>query len=62
MPDEVRPVPGLDELFGSLKLNRPVASIREEKRAARRAIVREAGVREAGSEGAKRRRNRSPGR
>ena len=39
----IRPVPGLDELFGSLTLNRPVASSREEKRAAREAIAREAG-------------------
>ena len=39
----IRPVPGLDELFGSLTLNRPVASTREEKRAAREAIAREAG-------------------
>ena len=44
----IRPVPGLDELFGSLAPNRPVASAREEKRAAREAIARE-----AGSEGVK---------
>jgi hypothetical protein len=34
----MRPAPGLDELFGSLKLKRPVASSREEKQAAREAI------------------------
>jgi len=39
----IRPVPGIDELFGSLKLKRPVASAREEKQAAREAIAREAG-------------------
>jgi bifunctional DNA-binding transcriptional regulator/antitoxin component of YhaV-PrlF toxin-antitoxin module len=39
----MRPEPGLDELFGSLKLKKPVASSREEKRAARAAIAREAG-------------------
>jgi bifunctional DNA-binding transcriptional regulator/antitoxin component of YhaV-PrlF toxin-antitoxin module len=39
----IRPVPGLDELFGSLKLNRPVASTQEEKQAAREAIGLEAG-------------------
>ncbi|MGB8355302.1 MAG: type II toxin-antitoxin system PrlF family antitoxin [Chthoniobacteraceae bacterium] len=39
----IRPVPGLDELFGSLKLKRPVASTREEKQAAREAIAHEAG-------------------
>jgi len=44
----IRPVPGLDELFGSLKLKSPVASTREEKKAAREAMGRE-----AGSEGAK---------
>ena len=44
----IRPVPGLDELFGSLTPNRPVASTREEKRAAREAMARE-----AGGEGAK---------
>jgi len=38
----IRPVPGLDELFGSLPLNRPVASPREEKQAAREAIARDA--------------------
>ncbi|HAB17722.1 MAG TPA: type II toxin-antitoxin system PrlF family antitoxin [Verrucomicrobiota bacterium] len=36
----IRPEPGLDELFGSIKLRRPVASTREEKRAAREAIAR----------------------
>ena len=39
----IRPVPGLDELFGSLASEKPVASSREEKRAAREAIAREAG-------------------
>lgn len=37
----IRPVPGLDQLFGSLKLKRPVASPREEKQAAQDAIARE---------------------
>lgn len=39
----LRPEPELDELFGSLKLKKPVASSREEKQAAREAIAREAG-------------------
>jgi antitoxin PrlF len=38
----MRPEPALDELFGSLKLSRPVASSREEKQAARQAMAREA--------------------
>jgi hypothetical protein len=38
----MRPAPGLDELFGSLKLRRPVASPREEKQAARQAMARAA--------------------
>lgn len=38
----MRPMPGLDELFGSLKLNRPLASIQEEKQAAREAMARDA--------------------
>jgi bifunctional DNA-binding transcriptional regulator/antitoxin component of YhaV-PrlF toxin-antitoxin module len=39
----MRPVPRLDELFGSVKLNKPVAATaREEKQAARDAIAREA--------------------
>ena len=38
----LRPVARLDDLFGSLKLNKPVASAREEKKAARDAIAREA--------------------
>jgi bifunctional DNA-binding transcriptional regulator/antitoxin component of YhaV-PrlF toxin-antitoxin module len=38
----MRPAPGLDELFGSLKLKRPVATPREEKQAAREAISRAA--------------------
>jgi bifunctional DNA-binding transcriptional regulator/antitoxin component of YhaV-PrlF toxin-antitoxin module len=37
----MRSVPRLDDLFGSLKTNRPVASIREEKQAARSAMARE---------------------
>ena len=37
----LRPEPALDELFGSLKLKRPVASTQEEKRAAREAMARE---------------------
>lgn len=38
----VRPEPALDELFGSLKLNRPVASSRDEKTGARKSMAREA--------------------
>ena len=38
----LRPQPGLDALFGSLKIKKPVASIRAEKQAARDAIAREA--------------------
>ena len=38
----VRPEPALDELFGSLKLRRPVASTREEKQTARESMAREA--------------------
>lgn len=38
----LRPVPRLDELFGSLTLKRPVADPRTEKQAARAAIAREA--------------------
>ena len=38
----IRPAPGLDELFGSLKTKRPVASPQEEKRAARTAMASEA--------------------
>lgn len=38
----VRPEPALDELFGSLKLHRPVAAIRQEKWAAREAMARDA--------------------
>ena len=37
----LRPVPRLDELFGSVKLGRRVASTREEKEAARSAMARE---------------------
>jgi bifunctional DNA-binding transcriptional regulator/antitoxin component of YhaV-PrlF toxin-antitoxin module len=40
----IRPVPGLDELYGSLNLQKRVASTREEKHAAREAIAREAGA------------------
>jgi len=39
----IRPIPGLEELFGSLAPKKPVASSREEKRAAREAIARDAG-------------------
>jgi uncharacterized protein (DUF433 family) len=38
----VSPAPDLDALFGSVKINRPAASIREEKRAARAAMARAA--------------------
>ena len=38
----MRPVPRLDDLFGSLPLRKPVASSREEKQAARDAMAREA--------------------
>jgi hypothetical protein len=38
----LRPVPRLDSLFGSLKVNRPVADSRTEKLAAREAIAQEA--------------------
>jgi bifunctional DNA-binding transcriptional regulator/antitoxin component of YhaV-PrlF toxin-antitoxin module len=38
----LRPVPRLDDLFGSVKLGRPAGSSREEKQAARDAIAREA--------------------
>jgi bifunctional DNA-binding transcriptional regulator/antitoxin component of YhaV-PrlF toxin-antitoxin module len=38
----MRPAPGLNELFGSLKLKRSAASAREEKQAARQAMARDA--------------------
>jgi bifunctional DNA-binding transcriptional regulator/antitoxin component of YhaV-PrlF toxin-antitoxin module len=38
----LRPVPRLEELFGSLKPNRAVANARMEKQAAHAAIAREA--------------------
>jgi bifunctional DNA-binding transcriptional regulator/antitoxin component of YhaV-PrlF toxin-antitoxin module len=38
----LRPVPTLNDLFGSIKIRRPVASTREEKQAARAAIARAA--------------------
>ena len=38
----LRPVPPLDDLFGSVKLGRTVATTRQEKQAARSAIAREA--------------------
>jgi len=38
----IRPIPGLNELFGSLTLNRAAAPSSEEKQAAREAIAREA--------------------
>lgn len=37
----LRPEPGLNELFGSIKINKPVASPQEEKRAARNAMAQE---------------------
>jgi bifunctional DNA-binding transcriptional regulator/antitoxin component of YhaV-PrlF toxin-antitoxin module len=40
----IRPVPPLDELFSSVKLAKPVASIRAEKEAARKAMAREASL------------------
>jgi bifunctional DNA-binding transcriptional regulator/antitoxin component of YhaV-PrlF toxin-antitoxin module len=39
----LRPEPELDELFASVKLKRPVASTRAEKKAAREAMARESG-------------------
>jgi bifunctional DNA-binding transcriptional regulator/antitoxin component of YhaV-PrlF toxin-antitoxin module len=39
----LRPVPSLNQLFGSVKLERPAASTGEEKKAARAAIARDAG-------------------
>ena len=38
----IRPVPHLDELFGSLKPGKPVADTRTEKQAARDAMARDA--------------------
>jgi len=38
----VHPEPALDELFGSLRLRRPVAPTRREKQAAREAMARDA--------------------
>jgi bifunctional DNA-binding transcriptional regulator/antitoxin component of YhaV-PrlF toxin-antitoxin module len=38
----IRPVPRLDDLFASVTLKRPVATIRDEKEAARAAIAAEA--------------------
>jgi len=38
----LRPEPGLDELFGSLKLSRPIASPQHEKEGARKAMAQEA--------------------
>ena len=37
----MRPVPSLDELFGSVKVQRPIGTPREEKQAARAAIARQ---------------------
>ena len=37
----IRPIPALEELFASITLGKPVASIREEKEAARNAIAHE---------------------
>lgn len=39
----LRPEPELDELFGSIRLKKPVASSQKEKQAARSAMAREAG-------------------
>jgi bifunctional DNA-binding transcriptional regulator/antitoxin component of YhaV-PrlF toxin-antitoxin module len=38
----LRPVPGLNQLFGSVKLDRSLASAGVEKKAAREAMAREA--------------------
>lgn len=38
----IRPVPGLDALFGSLKTKRPAATPQAEKQAARDAIAQDA--------------------
>jgi bifunctional DNA-binding transcriptional regulator/antitoxin component of YhaV-PrlF toxin-antitoxin module len=38
----LRPLPGIEELFGSLKPKCPVGSPRQEKQAARSAMAREA--------------------
>ncbi|NBR87887.1 MAG: hypothetical protein EBT61_20695 [Verrucomicrobia bacterium] len=38
----LRPAPGLDQLFGSIRPKRPVASTCDEKQAAREAIARDA--------------------
>ena len=43
----LRPVPNLDQLFGSVKLGRRPASTREEKEAARSAMARAASKRGA---------------
>ena len=40
--ESMRPVPSLDDLFGSVKLKQPVASAREEKLNARAAIANQA--------------------
>lgn len=40
----IRPQPELDELFGSVRIRKPVATTREEKKAARDAMAREAGT------------------
>lgn len=37
----IRSAPGLEELFGSVKVKRPIASPEEEKRAAQEAMARE---------------------
>jgi len=42
----MRPVPGLDELFGSIRLGRPAASTQEEKQAARNAMARDSARKE----------------
>jgi len=38
----LRPAPTMDEMFGSVKLKRPVADAKTEKQAAREAMAREA--------------------
>jgi bifunctional DNA-binding transcriptional regulator/antitoxin component of YhaV-PrlF toxin-antitoxin module len=46
----LRPAPGLEELFGSVKLGRPAASSREEKQAARAAMARTPSKKDSGSD------------
>jgi len=37
----IRPIPTLDEIFGSIKIRRPAGTVREEKQAAREAWARD---------------------